>query len=234
MITYSFFLYTQRLNESLYDILLQCIPAQMRGVIGGCRRWEDRQNHLFGKLLLRDLLCQEGYDAHSLERVYANKFGKLFLDDTIDFNISHSGNMVMAAVSRCGRVGVDVEKKGDLQPEDMAMAWRRDELEQLKQTSGKDALYQLWTKKESLVKAKGAGLSINLNAIYLYADRGILNNGNGLETWYYHPLPLHADYVAVLCSEERQFSLQYAPAEDMIDRAIRYAGINIPETQLFV
>ncbi|MGO4293644.1 4'-phosphopantetheinyl transferase family protein [Chitinophaga sp. RAB17] len=233
MITYSFFLYTQQLNPHLYDTLLQCVPEQMRPVIGAYHRWEDRQNHLFGKLLLRDLLCQEGYDPDSLERIYANPYGKLFLDDSIDFNISHSGNLVMVAVSRCGRVGVDVEKKGCLQPEDIAAALRPDELKQLKNKPANEALYQLWIKKESLVKAKGAGLSIDLNTIHLYADRGILNTGNGLETWYYQSLPVHAEYVAILCTESQRPLLQYAPAEDMIDRAIRYAGINMPEIHLF-
>lgn len=229
MITYSYFLYNRPLDERLFDTLLQGIPEHMRTAIMKCRRWEDRQNRLFARLLLRDLLFAEGYAPDSLERLYANEYGKLFIDDRVDFNLSHSGNLVMAALSTSGRIGIDVERKDGLQAQDIATALRSDELEMLRQPVSQEAVYHLWTKKESLVKAKGQGLSLDVKAIYLYADRGVLKTGNCHETWYYHPLQIHTDYIAVLCSEAAHPTLRYAPAEDLIDRAIRHSGIDISE-----
>ncbi|WP_143305927.1 4'-phosphopantetheinyl transferase family protein [Chitinophaga vietnamensis] len=230
MITYSYFLYNRPLDERLYNALLQCVPEHMRTAIVKCRRWEDRQNRLFARLLLRDLLFAEGYAPDSLERLYANEYGKLFIDDRVDFNLSHSGNLVMVALSTCGRIGIDVERKDGLQAQDIATALRSDELEMLRQPVSQEAVYHLWTKKESLVKARGQGLSLDVKAIYLYADRGVLKTGNCHETWYYHPLQIHTDYIAVLCSEAANPILRYAPAEDLIDRAIRHSGIDISET----
>ncbi|MFB6456894.1 4'-phosphopantetheinyl transferase family protein [Chitinophaga sp. Hz27] len=235
MITFSCFLYRRQLSSTLFDVLLHCLPVNMRIEVCRYNRWEDRQNRLFGRLLLRDLLCEEGYSPDSLERVNADAAGKLFLEDaSVDFNLSHSGNMVLAAITRSGRIGVDVELKAALKPKDIAVVLRPEELERL-QREDKDALYGLWTRKESLVKARGQGLAIDVRDIYLRNDNRATLQMNGLaETWFYQQLPLPADYVAVLCTSQLLPEAVFLPAEDLIDRAIRYAGIDIATLPLFV
>lgn len=227
MIVFSCFFFPQKLGDALFDVLLSCLPVHMRAEVRRCYRWEDRQNRLFGRLLIRDLLCSEGYGPQVLDQVYPDRAGKLFLEDAVDFNLSHSDSLVLAAITRCGRIGVDVEKKTGLKPENLALALRPDELELLRQ-EGKDEVYNLWTKKESLVKAKGQGLTINLKNIYLdINNRATLRTRGISEIWYFQPLALHSDYTAVLCTSQLLQDAVFLPAQDLIDRAIRYAGIDI-------
>lgn len=234
MITFSCFLYRHQLRNTLFDVLLHCLPVHMRADVCRYRRWEDRQNCLFGRLLLRDLLCAEGYSPDSLERVHPDAGGKLVLDDEVDFNLSHSGNMVLAAITRYGRIGVDVELMADLHPEDIAVALRSDELERL-QREGKEALYALWTRKESLVKARGQGLAIDVKDICLRnGNRATLRIDGVSETWYYQHVPLPSEYVAVLCTSQLLPEAVFLPAEDLIDRAIWYAGIDVTTLPFFV
>ena len=87
------------------------------------------------------------------------------LDPAIDFSLSRSKNIVVAATSKKHRIGIDVETIGEL-PELWLLArqnlhpieleiWRS--LPSDQQTI---AYYRLWVVKEAFAKALGAGLSI--------------------------------------------------------------------------
>jgi len=95
--------------------------------------------------------------------------GKPEVDPTygIDFNTSRSGGLSVVAVSR-GRVGVDIEA---MRPIDDALELadglftdeERRFLRSAPRATRDDALLELWTRKESVVKAFGAGLSAPLD-----------------------------------------------------------------------
>jgi 4'-phosphopantetheinyl transferase len=81
----------------------------------------------------------------------------------IDFNMAHSGDTALIAVSRAGAVGVDVERVRPIRKlERVAAAWlSAGELELWRRLSPElrlDGLYRFWTRKEAYIKALGAGL----------------------------------------------------------------------------
>jgi 4'-phosphopantetheinyl transferase len=85
---------------------------------------------------------------------------------SIEFNISHSGDHGLIALSRTGRVGVDVEERRsrnnlyDL----AAMVFGSDEREVLSSATAQEPLevfLRFWTVKEALAKAWGTGLHTN-------------------------------------------------------------------------
>ena len=86
----------------------------------------------------------------------------------IGFNVSHSGDHGLIAVTRSGRVGVDVEQRlprrnletliaGVFGPNEQA------ELAELHGARKLHAFFTLWTIKEALSKAHGKGLSMDVS-----------------------------------------------------------------------
>jgi 4'-phosphopantetheinyl transferase len=88
----------------------------------------------------------------------------------IEFNLAHSENLGLVSVTRTGPVGVDIERICVL--EDFGTLVRRffsaresalfDALDPAEQTQ---AFFNLWTRKEALLKATGLGISHYLNQV---------------------------------------------------------------------
>lgn len=90
------------------------------------------------------------------------QYKKPFLCDneySLQFNLSHSNDMVLIAVSRKDEVGVDIEmlRKNSL-AESILTACELDMFNSLPQERQEEAFYSAWTHKEALLKLLGTGL----------------------------------------------------------------------------
>jgi 4'-phosphopantetheinyl transferase len=90
--------------------------------------------------------------------ILAPWFGK-----AIHFNVSHSGQLALYAVSLNHDVGVDVERVSPI-PEAASIAARFFTAEQAARIGdgddgGMEFFYRLWTRKEALLKCTGEGLT---------------------------------------------------------------------------
>lgn len=98
--------------------------------------------------------------------------GKPFLaDNALNFNVSHTNSAYIIALSRSGRVGVDMEQlSGNEDIEAMAdYAFSDFEKHQLNAATVKETEFEaIWTLKEALLKAFGVGLTTKLNQINVY------------------------------------------------------------------
>lgn len=131
---------------------------------------EDAYRSLLGEVLIRSTLSHDmGVSHHELKFDY-NPYGKPLLHNNPDitFNISHSGNWVAMILDHEGHaVGVDVEKTVPLNLAFAANLFAPRENQILASKTGDAQLeyfYQLWTLKESYMKAVGKGLSIPLTS----------------------------------------------------------------------
>ena len=94
--------------------------------------------------------------------------GKPYLvnEPNVHFNLSHSGDWAVCAISDYP-VGVDIERCEPGRRDIAARFFHRDEvryLDSLLPSMRDDAFYQLWTLKESFVKATGRGLDLPLRS----------------------------------------------------------------------
>lgn len=175
-----------------WERLLGKLPESMREEILRYRRWEDRHARLLSRLLLLDGLVEAGEARDCLERVRKDSLGRPFLPGGPDFNLSHSGNWVACAVSRRGKVGIDVEALRPLDLEDFRRIMTIEEWEAVTRSPDPPrAFYAYWTIKESVSKADGRGLSLPLQRIAIRGDRALVDGTEYLVT----PLAL-CDQVA--------------------------------------
>ena len=217
MILYSCFHYSERLAQPELSRLLCRVPESVQQKVMRYTRWQDQQTCLFGKLLTRKLLIAFGYDDDCLHRLSVNPYGKPLIDDQVDFNISHSGHMVTIAASNRYLVGIDVEQKDGFPLQNILYFLRPEESERLHQSATSEAFYEFWTRKESLIKAKGMGLHLDLKDIYIQGDRGLFKSRQVEETWYYYSLPSPADYVATLCTQQPGLTPQFVLPDNLFD-----------------
>lgn len=103
-----------------------------------------------------------------------NQYGKPALshspgDQSLRFNLSHSGKLALYAFARHRDVGIDVEWIGRRldQPEQIAERFfsptENDVFRRLPEHQKRQGFFNCWTRKEAYIKARGRGLSLPLD-----------------------------------------------------------------------
>jgi len=185
------------LPTEVYHQYLNRLPPQLRAKTTTFRRRQDRINHIFGKILLMDGLEQLGWQP-SLQELQVSEYGRPYLSEQFDFNISHSANYILCAISTRGRVGVDVEKIKPIDLSDFASTMSPKQW--LIINSSRYPLrefFRYWTMKESTVKADSRGLQIPLDSISIRGQIATVDECR----WHLEEVFIDKDYCAHISSE---------------------------------
>ncbi len=134
---------------------------------------QHRLIYILGRGLLRMLLGSYlGHPAKEL-RFSTNEHGKPTLatepSTGLQFNLSHSGDWIVHAVTRGRAVGIDIEQvrprtnleaiaRRFFSPQEVAVLFALPEAER------EAAFFRCWSRKEAYIKAVGRGMSIPLDA----------------------------------------------------------------------
>lgn len=182
------------------------IPHEFARRVEKYRRWQDRQNAITGRLLLQKGLSDLNWiknsvdgDGSILDIVEVTKKGKPYLPihaltfyRKIFFNISHSGKYVLCAIHNM-QVGIDIEKKRDVDHKQFRSILTAKEMEKVETASNlQSEFYTIWTRKESVVKGAGLGLSAGLSSVCVAGRNTVLNG----ETWYFVSFHIDDDYAS--------------------------------------
>ena len=115
---------------------------------------DDQKRSLLAELLLAKYLGRK-------PRYTVDANGKP-TEEEVEFNFSHSGNVVLCAVSD-GPVGADVEKVREVNL-DVAKKFTKDEYESIINAQNpEDKFFETWVKKESFLKMLGKGIKGGLD-----------------------------------------------------------------------
>ncbi|MCP4178616.1 MAG: 4'-phosphopantetheinyl transferase superfamily protein [bacterium] len=173
--------------------------------------------------LLKKYIIDFKYNSETPEIEY-NSFKKPYFSDYpgVKFNLSHSGDWVVAAVSEY-EVGIDCEimKKLDSFLDIAKNYYSREEYVYLLEGESSFAqisrFYDIWTKKESFIKAVGKGLSLPLTSFTVpfektdciaYTDK----------LWHVESLNIDdGTHKAAVCSEVIiKYNIKYYDVFDLI------------------
>lgn len=135
---------------------------------------EARRRFVTARSTLRHILARYlSTDPEEIVFAY-NQYGRPVVDSPAEkrgvvFNLSHSAERALYAISGGAPVGVDVERMRPLDftgiskrffaPSEAAI------LAALPEPDKSDAFFECWTRKEALVKAQGTGLHLDLNQV---------------------------------------------------------------------
>lgn len=123
------------------------------------------------------------------------------------FNTSHSGDYAAFSMTRLGETGVDIEKVRDDMPRRDEIAkkyFAQGENEQLQARSEAEhsrAFFDLWTRKEAFVKARGDGLFSGLDQFEVsLAEARVLSLAGETDAsnWWMSNLPAIAGYAGAV------------------------------------
>ncbi len=115
-----------------------------------------------------------------------NNYGKpYFENNNIFFNISHSGNYAVCALSN-QEIGIDIEKIRDINATGLSRKVFSDLEKKYFECSKNpiDDFFRIWTLKESYMKARGLGFKIGLKNFTIQIDKYIKVYEHGYKESY--------------------------------------------------
>ena len=197
--------------QQLYprEQLLQQLPMDMWPKALRYRQLVDSYNYILGRMMLKSGISELGLKDSKFSELYFNKFEKPLIKG-ISFSISHSQSMVICALSKSVKVGIDIEVDQRLKLADLQSFFTEKEWQDIQNASNqKMRFYQYWTRKESILKAIGTGLA-KLEDIHLLDEtQGYHKSQNNL--WYFHELNLGVNSTTTLCTSEVSPEIKLAP-----------------------
>lgn len=190
-------------NEALFARLLKAVPSQRREKIDRISRQEDKRLSLGAGLLLKKALSDIGISEYEIDYI---KNGKPCIrgKENIFFNLSHSGERVMCAVSSY-EVGCDVEK---IKPANLKIAERfffENEYKAIAELSTEkeqqNMFFRLWTLKESFMKATGLGMKLPLDSFSIDISKNGITVDQSVDenSYYFKEYDLEAGYKYSVC-----------------------------------
>ena len=191
-------------KECKYYEYLQCIQESRVKSLAKFKFAKDKVIGLYAELLVRYILSSEFGINNDNIKFLKNKYGKPYLGvkEKIKFNYSHSGDVIVCAFD-IDEIGVDVEKVTDIDLAISEVVFSKDELKLFNladESRKKEFFFELWTMKESYVKAKGEGLSIDLKSFSVVFDETLWCN-----EWSFIQYELPEKYKIAICSKRNKF-----------------------------
>jgi len=203
---------TESERSALYDLLSE--DERVRAA--RFKVEEPRRSFIVSRGFLRTILAEALGCGPETIRFGEGEHGKPFLagmhsESGIEFNVSHSGEVFLYAVSRGRTLGVDVEWKKEeraiekLAHRYFAPAEARSLLEEARPEERLDSFYRCWTRKEAYLKARGTGLTTKLHTFEVTFLPGVPPamvhtevTGEDPATWRVFDVPVPNGYAAAL------------------------------------
>ncbi len=186
--------------------LAACLSADERERGRGLLTGTHQRRFGVARAMLRRLLGRYLGQAPGALAFARGAHGKPFLQEgTLHFNVSHSHELALYAIARNREVGVDVEwMRPQVAHEQIAARFfsleEQEVLAQLPAAERRAAFYNIWTRKEAYVKARGDGIAAGLGsfAVSLGAEAALLRSDEG-GRWKLVALEPADGYAAALC-----------------------------------
>lgn len=178
---------------------------------------KNQTQFLFTRLFLRKVIAHyTGLPTQEIA-IARTAHGKPFLLNTptpLYFNLSHTSNSAILAVTTYGEVGVDIEA---IRQRDFLKIAERyfhaDESQQLQSCNPSERatlFFKLWTLKEAFFKATGGGISTGLNKVHFNLSEDIITTSfdstlnRSAENWQFQQHLIDNSLVVALAVESNK------------------------------
>jgi 4'-phosphopantetheinyl transferase len=183
----------------------------------------DRDRFIAAHGILREILGRYLRYKPSELAFSVNQYGKpALVNSDLEFNLSHSGDFALLAITQGRKIGVDVERiRTNMELENIAShnfsRLEISELMALPPEQREIGFFNCWTRKEAYIKAHGLGLSLPLDSfdVSLSPDQPVIfraarhNNSQESIRWTLCSLDINPNYAGALAVEGLDLSLRF-------------------------
>lgn len=170
-----------------------------------------RQRFIVSRGILRRVLSlYTDIPAQEIQFSYGKR-GKPFIENhELQFNVTHSDDLAVFAITKENAIGVDIEKVETNFEESVAKrffsATENEYLQRLPDAEKIIAFYQIWAKKEALIKALGEGLYAPLDTFSVSVNNDIetvsVRQNEELVSYNIKSFFIHPDYQAAYATNQ--------------------------------
>lgn len=213
--------------------LLEVLSADERERASRFAVEKPRIQYIVGRAALRTILAAYSNRLpHTLCFTY-ERYGKPVLANAPSFNVSHSEDAVVIAVTQGREIGVDVERcREDFELEELAAnCFCASEIDGVRRTGAEQRariFFFYWTSKEAVMKASGDGLQLPLKDVCVAADGGAavaevtLRRGACTERWFAYRLDVGSDFAAAVAARSSDLRISLLDGNGLL--AVRKGG----------
>lgn len=189
-------------NKNVFNDKIKNIDVQRIEKIKRLRVTDDKLRSLGSGLLIE--FIKQKYKVNG--ELLIDKFGKPYFEKSkVYFNISHSGNYVIAAVSDYN-IGIDIQRIQNDKHRIAEKNFLSSECEYINAIENESVMQQrfceIWTIKEAYLKNVGIGLRKPLNSFEVS-----LNNGEpqiiGKPEYRFVQAKLDGRYIIAICADQK-------------------------------
>ena len=207
-------------SANRWELMFNLLSDDERLKAEGCRSDQMRQRFVMSRGMLRQTLASYLSIAPNELRFELGEFGKPGLENEgLHFNLSHTADNWLLAVSNFADIGVDLEvirPRTQLQSL-VERCFSQRELvywQTLPSDQQLEGFFRLWTKKEAFVKAVGRGLALGLEHCEFEPQPAgqllaIPSDYGEARAWCVRELVLAPALMGVLVTPNRDYELRY-------------------------
>lgn len=182
-------------NEQFFKDYYEQMDDLRKAKIDKCKNLVAKRRSLAAGVAIREALLEYGIPVER-QIIIEEEKGKLILANDVNtfFSVSHSGKYAIAVVYD-KEIGIDVEEMNrTLKAERMDLisekCFSSAEKKYYKEKKDRERFFELWTRKEALLKAKGIGLS------------SALKDMDTFQIGRFETKKLNEDYIFTICTLE--------------------------------
>ncbi|RQO29874.1 hypothetical protein DBR32_14955 [Taibaiella sp. KBW10] len=196
----------QAKDDAYLEQALTGFPEQMRKEIN---RYSGADRHLriATKIVTQRIVTDFAYTGSVLSDIQRDRYNRPFLPNTdIRFTSAHSHYMAVVAASTAYQgLGVDVEFRKAIDLPLLEDCLHPGEITFLReQEHATNAFYEIWTRKEAVLKASGLGISKELNQVDAHKEIVFIEE----QAFFTQNLLLKTDYALSVAATDALTTVQ--------------------------
>ena len=208
-----------------WERLLPYISEERRARISLRKTYEDIMREIVCDALVQRIVYEK-YGMKNRLEWGRTLYGKPYIHNlpSFQFSLSHAGEWVVCAVDT-QPVGIDIECVRAVDFQTMQYLFSSQEQKwwkEIPEDKQLEAFYQVWTGKESYIKAIGTGVSKNLSSFTVFLSEGRVYDEQWKGIWFIKQIPFHQEYILSVCTRGKDFSknVQYTTMKHLIEERL--------------
>ena len=175
------------------------IPKLKKDKINKLKNYDSKVRSIIGEMVLKELLVKNNVSYNSLD-YYINEYGKPYLkDNNIFFNISHSFDYVITAISN-NEIGIDIEKVRETPIKTINQFATEKEKEYILSSNKniEERIFKIFTLKEAYFKRLGTNLNNILEVEFIIKNDKIYCNDKKVKVGFINDIK---GYIIAYCEK---------------------------------